>query len=144
MRIEIHMVEGAIDLVAQAWDAEGAGAVVCFKGMVRDWEQGKAGRIAIAGLHYEVYEGMARRQLKRLAEEALEKYRLLMIKVVHSRGFVSAGKCSFCLHMAGVHREETLAAMEWFIDAMKQDVPIWKQAVAGDVVLVEEVQGGRA
>ncbi len=104
---------------------DGAGAVVCFEGRVRELEDGRS----IRGLCYEVYEPMAGDMLTVLGEETLCRHGLLGLCVEHSRGTVPVGECSFRLQVAGRHRREALEAMSQFIDRMKQDVPIWKTAV---------------
>lgn len=110
---------------AATWDHPGAGAVLCFEGVVRPTEADQA----IDGLDYEAYEPMAGRELDRLASEAMERFGLLAIRVEHSRGLVLSGACSFRLRIASLHRKEALAAMDWYIDLMKQQVPIWKRPV---------------
>ena len=72
---------------------------------------------------------MAERQLSSLAREMLEKHGLCAIHIWHSRGRVPVGKVSFRLEIASAHRQEGLAAMEEFIDRLKQQVPIWKNVV---------------
>ncbi len=122
MSIQVVLCDGAL-APAVGWGAEGAGAVVCFDGIVRPIEDGRR----IAGLIYQTYDPMAELDLRRLAEEATRSFGLLGVTVEHSRGTVAAGECSFRLRIASAHRKEALAAMDWFIDRMKQDVPIWKR-----------------
>jgi molybdopterin synthase catalytic subunit len=105
-----------------------AGAVLRFEGVVRSTEDGRA----IEGLTYQTYDPMAQRQLLQLAQQATEQFSLLAVVVEHSRGFVPAGQCSFRLWIAAGHRKPSLAAMDWFIDQMKRDVPIWKSPVFVD------------
>ncbi|HTV46802.1 MAG TPA: molybdenum cofactor biosynthesis protein MoaE [Phycisphaerae bacterium] len=102
-----------------------AGAVVRFEGIVRPQEDGRS----ISGLDYTAYEPMASRELKRLADSAMCDFDLQSITVLHSRGFVPVGRCSFILLIVAMHRRPALAAMDWFIDALKRDVPIWKHPV---------------
>lgn len=104
---------------------EGAGAVLCFEGIVRPTEDGKP----IVGIEYEAYEPMAQNSLKTLAITAIEKFGVLAIAVEHSKGMVPNRMCSFRLQVASVHRKEGLSAADWFIDAMKSDVPLWKNLV---------------
>lgn len=104
---------------------EGAGAVLVFDGIVRPTENDRP----ILALDYEVYHPMARTLLTQLAEELLHKHSLLAIDVEHSEGRVRSGECSFRLQVCSAHRKEALAAMDEFIDRLKQDVPIWKTAV---------------
>ncbi len=103
----------------------GAGAVVTFEGLVRPLEDGRA----IRGLCYEAYEPMARDMLINIGEELVQAFGLIGLCVEHSTGLVLVGECSFRLQIAGRHRQESLAAMEQFIDRLKRDVPIWKTAV---------------
>ena len=103
---------------------EGAGAAVAFAGLVRPLEDGRT----IVALDYEIYEPMALRVLEELAREMIETHGLIGIAVEHSRGRVGVGECSFRLQIAAPHRQEALAAMAEFIDRMKRDAPIWKNA----------------
>ena len=50
------------------------------------------------------------------------------MRVAHSVGWVPVGECSFRLEVAAPHRQEAMLAMGEFINRLKQDVPIWKQA----------------
>jgi molybdopterin synthase catalytic subunit len=42
---------------------------------------------------------------------------------------VPVGACSLRLLVAAAHRKPALKAMDEFIDALKRDIPIWKEAV---------------
>ncbi len=124
MNLQTIIQDGALGPAAM-WRVEGAGALVCFEGIVRPIEAEQP----IAGLRYETYDPMAERELQQLAAQAIRDFGLLDVRVEHSRGFVANGDCSFRLRLAAVHRQEALAAMDWFIDRMKRDVPIWKRPV---------------
>ncbi len=102
-----------------------AGAVICFEGVVRPTEDGRP----IEALDYEVYEPMAQATLSQIAEQTRSRFGVLAIDVAHSRGRVPVGQCSFRLVIAGKHRKESLAAMDHYIDRLKQDAPIWKTPV---------------
>ena len=113
---------------APRWQVAGAGAAVIFEGVVRPDEDGQP----IAGLAYQAYQPLATTQLGALAEQAFGRQGILGVHVEHSEGFVPAGEVSFRLTIHAEHRKEALAVMDWYIDAMKRDVPIWKQARAHD------------
>ena len=123
MSVEVNLTEGPLP-PSEPWHVEPAGAVVCFDGVVRPLEDGQP----IRGLYYQTYDPMAERQLKQLAEQTLERYGLIAVRVEHSRGFVPNHACSFRLRIAASHRKEALQATDWFIDQMKRHVPIWKRA----------------
>ncbi|MHC4996098.1 MAG: molybdopterin synthase catalytic subunit, partial [Planctomycetota bacterium] len=103
----------------------GGGALFCFEGFVRPSENDKP----IVALDYEAYEPMASKMLARIAKETIEKYGLISMCIEHSFGRVEVGECSFRLRIASYHRKEGIAAMDEFIDRMKQDVPLWKTAI---------------
>lgn len=111
---------------ATTWRVDGAGAVICFEGVVRPTEAEQP----ISGIRYETYDPMAEQELQRLADEALHRFDILAVRVEHSRKIVANHACSFRLRIASAHRNAGLAAMDWYIDEMKQVVPIWKHAIS--------------
>jgi len=125
MSIEISIIEGPLPQEPQPWTADGTGAIVCFEGVVRGTENDRS----IEALDYDVYDPMATRQLTRLAQSLCEQHGLMAVRVLHSRGRVPVGQCSFRLQIASKHRKEAIRAMDEFIDQLKQDIPIWKKAV---------------
>ncbi|MCK4871649.1 MAG: molybdenum cofactor biosynthesis protein MoaE [Phycisphaerales bacterium] len=124
MSTTVTIVDGPLES-AKPWTVSDAGAVVEFEGLVRPLEQDRP----IDALDYEAYEPMATKMLTQIADEVASKHSLLAIRVLHSAGRVPAGECSFRLHLAAAHRKPAIAAMDEFIDRMKQDVPIWKTPV---------------
>jgi molybdopterin synthase catalytic subunit len=126
MKTLVTIVNGALPPAAESRQIPQAGALLCFEGYVRPLEGDKP----IDGLHYQVYEPMASQELEKLGGEAMSRFELLSLLVQHSRGDVRVGECSFRLQIASKHRKEGLAAMDWFIDRMKQDIPIWKQPIS--------------
>jgi len=125
MRVSVRITDGPLPPREIEDVLENAGALLWFEGIIRDHENGRA----IAGLQYQTYDPMAEKQLCRLGESAIEQFGVLGVAVEHSRGYVGVGACSFRLRIASPHRKEGLAAMDWFIDEMKRDVPIWKSPV---------------
>ena len=123
--VEVHILDGPLGPQAPPREIPGAGAALCFEGIVRPLEAGTA----IVALDYEAYEPMAGNLLRRLGEDVSRRHGLLDLSVEHSRGRVRAGECSFRLRVASPHRPEALRAVEEFVDRMKRDVPIWKTPV---------------
>jgi molybdopterin synthase catalytic subunit len=123
--VEVNIVDGPLGPLAPSREVPGAGAALCFEGIVRPFESGRA----IVALDYEAYEPMAPNLLRRLGEEVARSHGLLDLCVEHSRGRVRAGECSFRLRVYSPHRPEALSAVGEFVDRMKRDVPIWKTAV---------------
>jgi molybdopterin synthase catalytic subunit len=123
MTVEAKIVAGPCP-EQPPWHIAGAGAIIRFSGLVRPTEAGRP----IEGLQYEAYRPMAERQIESIARTLIEAHGLLAMRIAHSVGWVPVGECSFRLDVAATHRQEAMLAMGEFINRLKQDVPIWKQA----------------
>jgi molybdopterin synthase catalytic subunit len=109
--------------MAGASDIAGAGAVVDFRGVVRPNENGHE----IEGIDYEAHREMAKHQLKRIAEQAAERFGLKLVIIHHRIGFIAAREPSLFLRAASSHRSEAFRASQWIVDELKKKVPIWKR-----------------
>jgi molybdopterin synthase catalytic subunit len=118
---EVALVSGPLDLTSPE-SKLGAGAIVEFFGNVRPLENGKQ----IDGIEYEAHREMAEHQLRKIAQEAAERFDLLMIKLHHCLGFVAVGETSLFLKVAAAHRSAAFEASQWTIDELKKRLPIWK------------------
>jgi molybdopterin synthase catalytic subunit len=118
---EILVTEAPLE--ARVSDIAGAGAVVDFWGVVRPIEDGRE----IEGIDYEAHHEMAEHQLKRIVEQAAERFGLRLVIVHHRIGFISAGEPSLYLQVASPHRSEGFRASQWIVDELKKKVPIWKR-----------------
>lgn len=99
------------------------GAVVTFAGIVRDASGGRR----VTRLDYEVYSEMAEIQMRRIAEEALGRWDLGSVVILHRVGELAVGEISVIIAVAAPHRSEAFDACEFLIDTLKQTVPIWKK-----------------
>lgn len=100
-----------------------AGAIVTFAGTTR---ADNAGRKVIR-LEYEAYESMALSEMRRLAREAGERWRIVRIAISHRIGLVDIGETSVAIAVSAAHRAEAFEACRFAIDRLKQIVPIWKK-----------------
>jgi molybdopterin synthase catalytic subunit len=128
-RTHVAIVDGPV-VPAMSEPLPGSGGLLVFEGFVREIEprEGDSGA-RIEALHYQSYEPMAQTQIARIGDDLIERHGLLGLTVVHSRGRVRVGECSIRVVVSSRHRKEALAAMDQFIDRLKQDVPIWKEPV---------------
>jgi molybdopterin converting factor subunit 1 len=99
------------------------GAVVVFEGIVRDNSRGRR----TLYLDYEAYEEMARKQIEELAAQALEKFKVREVAVVHRLGRLQIGETSVAIVVSSAHRAAAFEACRWMIDTLKKTVPIWKK-----------------
>lgn len=99
------------------------GAALFFEGVVRNQTRGRK----TLYLEYEAYEEMALAQLEKLAAEALEKFKVRDVKIVHRLGRLEIGETSVLIVVASSHRAAAFEACRWLIDTLKRTVPIWKK-----------------
>ena len=121
----VEIVRGVIDSVgvAAAVKAGADGAVCVFDGIVRDNTRGRR----TLYLEYEAYEEMALSQMRGLAAEALAKFGVREVAVVHRLGRLEVGETSVLVVVASAHRGAAFEACRWVIDSLKNTVPIWKK-----------------
>jgi MoaE-MoaD fusion protein len=100
-----------------------AGAIVSFTGTTR---QDNAGR-KVLRLEYEAYEPMALSEMRKLANEAIARWKIVRIAIAHRIGVVEIGETSVAIAVAAAHRGEAFEACRFAIDRLKEVVPIWKK-----------------
>ena len=71
-----------LSALVRAVEAPGAGAVATFLGLVRDHNQGRR----VLYLVYEAYEPLAERALRRIVDEALERWPSAVLAVPPAPG----------------------------------------------------------
>ena len=114
-------------LVAAAKAGED-GAVLVFDGIVRNHTRGRR----TLYLDYEAYEQMALKQMNELAAQALTKFPVRHVTLVHRLGHIEIGETSVLIVIASAHRGAAFDACRWVIDTLKQTVPIWKKETFAD------------
>lgn len=112
---------GAIIADAQA---EGAGAVATFSGIVR-------GDDGVTALELEHYPAMTEGVMQALAEEAAARWGLLSVRVVHRVGRMVPGETVVLIATVAPHRHEALEACAFLIDLLKSETPFWKREWRG-------------
>ncbi|MEE9594317.1 MAG: molybdenum cofactor biosynthesis protein MoaE [Candidatus Hydrothermarchaeales archaeon] len=111
------------------------GGIVIFLGTVRDFSKGKD----VDKLVYEHYSEMALKELKKLREDAIEKFDLIELRIIHRYGELEAGQNVVLIVAAAQHRANAFEACQWCIKELKMRVPIWKKEFTSDgEVWVEE------
>src|SRR5579875_936740 len=128
MRVEI--VDEAIpsgEIVA-AMKTGADGAVCVFDGIVRDNSRGRR----TLHLDYEAYREMALEKMRGLAAEAVERFDVRDVALVHRLGRLVVGETSVLVVVASAHRGAAFDACRWLIDTLKKTVPIWKREQFAD------------
>jgi len=99
------------------------GAAVVFEGVVRNNTRGRQ----TVYLQYEAYEEMALKQMEGLASEAIGRFGVRDVALVHRLGRLEIGETSVLIVVAAAHRAAAFEAARWLIDTLKKTVPIWKK-----------------
>lgn len=102
------------------------GAHSVFLGQVRsDVNEGKRVRKII----YTAYREMAEKEISKIREFAIEKFRLSCLHVFHSLGEINTGEISFFVFASAPHRENLFEAVKEVVELIKSNVPIWKKEI---------------
>ena len=109
-------------LVAAAKQGED-GAVVVFDGIVRNHSRNRQ----TLYLDYEAYEEMALKQIDELSRDAITRFGIRHVTLVHRLGRLQVGETSVLIIVASAHRAQAFDACRWLIDTLKKTVPIWKK-----------------
>lgn len=99
------------------------GAALLFWGVVRNHNDGRS----VSHLEYHAYADMAERMMHRIAEEAISRYGVGGVRVVHRVGMLAIGEASVAIAVASPHRAEAYEASRYVIEELKKRVPIWKR-----------------
>jgi molybdopterin synthase catalytic subunit len=128
-----------LDALARAVRDPAAGAIVTFVGTTRNENAGRH----VVRLEYEAFTRMAVAEMRRLAAEAVRRWPLRQVAMVHRIGRVPVGEASVAIAVSAGHRAEAFAACHWLIDRLKEVVPIWKREhYRGGQVWIGAQQGG--
>lgn len=107
--------------VHAAVDAPDCGAVVIFRGVIRDHDGGES----VRGLDYSAHPD-AKAFLRRVVEEETERSGV-RLAAVHRIGQLGIGDAALVAAAASPHRAEAFDAIERLVERIKHEVPIWKR-----------------
>ena len=119
--VDIHVAISREPLAPDALTARvsdpRAGAVVTFQGVTRE----------VPALEYEAYAEMAAEKIREIATAAASRHGLCSVAVEHRIGLVPLSEPSVVIAVCAPHRGEAFAGAREIIDALKEQVPIWKR-----------------
>ena len=122
IRIQSADFDIAAEIAALTKGNTDIGAVVSFSGICR----GGAGKDAIDAMTLEHYPGMAEAEIARHVSEAVSRWPLTGVTVIHRYGRVVPGDNIVLVLTASVHREAAFQAAEFLMDYLKTNAPFWK------------------
>ncbi|MDO5845611.1 MAG: molybdenum cofactor biosynthesis protein MoaE [Methanocorpusculum sp.] len=97
------------------------GAQLVFIGTVRD--------DGMEALEVEAFVPVAEADLQMIAKEAVEKFGVRAVHIIHRFGRLSLGETIVVIVVCAGHRPEAYEASRYAIERLKERVPIWKQEI---------------
>lgn len=99
------------------------GAVVCFTGLVRDFNECPD----VTALTLEHYPGMTERALADIVVEAERRWMLQGVRLIHRIGRLEPGDPIVMVAVASAHRRDAFEACDFIMDYLKTRAPFWKK-----------------
>jgi molybdopterin synthase catalytic subunit len=121
VRVQAGDFDSAAEVAALTAGRTDIGAVVTFSGLCRD----EAGRLS--ALELEHYPGMAEGEIARIAAEAIDRWTLQGLTVIHRFGKVAPGDNIVLVVAASSHRQAAFEAADFMMDYLKSRAPFWKK-----------------
>ena len=110
-----------------------SGCVATYVGLIRDNSHGKK----VVSVEYQDKEGKAIEGLRKIAEEAKQKWPVENIAFTHRIGKLKVGDINLVVAVAAGHREEGFAACQYIINRFKESMPTHKIETYQDVGTLE-------
>jgi molybdopterin synthase catalytic subunit len=99
------------------------GGAAVFVGTMRESNQGQD----VSAMTLEHYPGMTEAYLKKIREEAQQRWELVDALIVHRVGPLKPGEAIVLVACWAAHRDAAFAACRYLIDELKNRAPFWKQ-----------------
>lgn len=127
IRVQSAPFDPGAELNAFAAGHHDLGAIVTFTGVVRDLAAGSLDRMEI-----EHYPGMTEKALEKIADEAVSRWKLGDVMIIHRFGAMAPGEMIMMVATAARHRADAFAAAEFLMDFLKSRAPFWKKEITED------------
>ncbi|NBD30323.1 MAG: molybdenum cofactor biosynthesis protein MoaE [Alphaproteobacteria bacterium] len=121
IRVQSDRFDPGAELNAFSAGVAGAGAVVSFSGLVRDVDGG------LQAMEIEHYPGMTEKALARIRDEALARWALADVLIIHRYGAMAPGEVIMMVATASRHRKDAFEAADFLMDYLKSRAPFWKK-----------------
>jgi len=123
VRVQSDPFDAGAELNRFAQDRTDVGAVVSFTGVVRD-TKGDLKEMLI-----EHYPGMTESAITKIADEAVQRWALADVLVIHRYGSLKPGEPIMMVATAAAHRAAAFEAADFLMDYLKSRAPFWKKEV---------------
>ena len=107
----------------------GAGAIASFTGLVRS-DDGD-----VSALWLDHHPTLTEQVIAEIATEAESRFVVSAVHITHRVGAVAAGEPIVFVAAAAQHRRAAFDAVDYMMDRLKTDAPLWKREQRGDTQL---------
>jgi molybdopterin synthase catalytic subunit len=121
--IRVTKSDFSVDEELRRLKTPSVGGIVTFVGVVRAESEGQR----VDSMEIEVYPEMAEKQLQIIRGEAIKKFGVEEILIVHRYGNLMVGDNIVLIAVSAGHRDSAFDACRYVIDELKKTVPIWKR-----------------
>lgn len=104
------------------------GAIVTFTGKVRGDDDGRE----VSTLTLEHYPEMTEAEMARIEQEAMQRWPLQAVLMLHRVGELKAGDNIVLVIAASAHRQAAFEAASFLMDYLKTRAPFWKKETGAD------------
>ena len=113
------------------------GAVLSFVGVAREFSES----FSVERITLEHYPGMTERCLEDIGRQALARWNLQAVRIIHRYGELLPGDRIVLVAVASTHRDAAFDACRFLVDFLKTEAPFWKrESGQGGVRWVEAKQ----
>ena len=105
-----------------------SGALATFEGWVRNHNNARP----VTKLTYYGYEKLAINQGEKLSTQAKQQFDIINAVAIHRIGDLAIGDMAVWIGVTAHHRYPAFDACRWLLDAIKADIPVWKQEFYAD------------
>jgi molybdopterin synthase catalytic subunit len=124
-RVTIHTADFDLstELATLRGSDHGVGAIVSFVGTVRDRSDG----LGISAMELEHYPGMTERSIEAMIDDAMLRFELRRVRVIHRVGVLQPGDQIVLVAVTSMHRGHAFQGCEFLMDYLKTQAPFWKK-----------------
>lgn len=138
--IRIQEEDFSVDQIIKEIHMDSMGGIISFVGVVRKESNGRS----VIKMEIEIYKKMAMQQLFQIRSNAMKKFRVEEVAIIHRYGELHVSDNIMMIAVGGKHRSEIFDACRYIIEEIKEKLPIWKKEYSSEGELwVEGKNHGR-
>ena len=123
IRVQTEDFDIAAEVLKLHQDNPKIGAIACFIGLVRDTNE----NATVVEMTLEHYPAMTEKALRRIVEEAKQRWEIMDVSLVHRVGTLKPMDQIVLVVVASAHRGTAFDACEFIVDYLKTRAPFWKK-----------------